>query len=67
VIDLAEHVRTVHGIGVDPGCDRHAFVANLRESGIDNRNVLRSDGDDARLVERLALEIREIEGAVPAY
>ena len=41
------------------------MVTDLCQSRVDRRDVLGRDADDAGLIEHLALEIREVERAVP--
>ena len=64
VVDFGEEVVGVDGVGVEAGGDLRALVADGLEAGVDGGDVGRGDGDEAGLIELLALEVGEVEGAV---
>lgn len=64
VVDFSEEVIGVDGVGVETGGDLRALIAGGLEAAVDGGDVGGSDGDEAVLIELLALEVGEVEGAV---
>ena len=64
MIELPEEIDAVNGIWIDPGADRNTRIARRREPRVDRRNILRKDCDQAGLIEKPLLEVREVERPV---
>src|SRR5438067_7353564 len=60
MIDLAQQVGAVYRIRIRAGTDRRTGIPDCGESCVDERDVLRKDGDESRLIEQPLLEIREV-------
>src|SRR6185312_12713051 len=64
MIDFGEEVIGMDRVGVEPGGDLRALVADGLEMAVDSGDAGRSYGDEPILIELLALEVGEVESAV---